>query len=308
MAERLAYVNGQIVPESAATVSIFDRGFMLGFGVFERTRTFHGELFRLDDHIARLYRSLRMVRVDPGISPAEVRAATLELLAANLPLLGPNDDYSVGHYVSLGPEGGKPTVVMFCEPIEFKRFAREYLDGAHVVTPSIRQIPTQVLDPKLKTTSRLHFLLAQEEARLVDPKAYALLLDLDGNVTETYPGGNFWIVIDGTVITPAGHSILRGVTRTVIGELAEAVGIPVLEQDFQVYDVVNADEAMLTVTSRCILPITRVNKLPIGSGRPGPVVARLQQAWKDILGHDIVGQALSHLEPRVAASVGAGSA
>jgi branched-chain amino acid aminotransferase len=297
MSERMAFVNGRMVPESQANISIYDRGFLSGYGVFERTRTIHGELFRLDEHLARLERSLRMTRLDPGMSMAEVKAATSELVAVNRNLLGPNDDYSVAHHISKGPDRGNPTVVIFCEPIPFKNFAHQYIDGAHVVTPSIRQVPTQVLDPKMKTTSRLHFLLAEEEARLVDPQAYALLLDLDGNVCEVSPGGNFWIVEEGTIVSPPGRAILRGITREVVYELAQVLDAPVKEADFQVYDVLNADEAFITVTSKCVVPVTRVNGSPIGDGKPGPMVTRLQNAWAEHYGLDFVSQALAHLEP-----------
>jgi branched-chain amino acid aminotransferase len=111
MSERVAYVNGQIVPESQATVSIFDRGYMNGVGVFERTRTQSGVMFRLDQHLALLKASLTMTRLDLRMSIGQLKELTEDVLAKNLPLLGPQDDYSVGHYISLGP-GGKTTVII----------------------------------------------------------------------------------------------------------------------------------------------------------------------------------------------------
>jgi branched-chain amino acid aminotransferase len=291
----MAYVNGQVVPESQATVSIFDRGYMSGIGVFERTRTFRGKPFRLEDHLDRLEHSLKATRLGLGLSRDELKRATLDLVRRNRDLLGPNDDYSVGHYVSLGPSG-RPTVIIFCEPIPFKSYARQYRDGAHVVTPSIRQVPTQVLDPKMKTTSRMYFHLAECEAKLVDPDAYALILDLDGNVCELSPGANFWIIRDGTIITPPGRAMLRGISREALLEVAAELDIAVQEIDFQVYDVMTADEAFLTVTSRCVLPVTKVNGVAIGTGKPGPIVARLQNGWAERYEIDFVGQALSHLE------------
>jgi branched-chain amino acid aminotransferase len=299
MPQRVAYVNGRIVPESEACVSIFDRGFLSGYGVFERTRTFNGEPFRLDEHLARLDMSLRMTRLELGMNLADLKAQTLEVLNQNLPLRGPKDDYTIGHYVSLGP-GGKPSVVIFSQPIPFAEYAQQYLDGAHVVTPSTRQVPIQSLDPKMKTTSRIYFHLAEVEAHAVDPEAYALLLDLDGNVCEISPGANFWIVRRGELVTPPGRSILRGITRDALIEVAAEAGIPVVEQDFQTYDVITADEACLTTTSRCVLPVTRINGLPIGDGKPGPVIGRLQNAWAEHFRFDFVGQALSHL-PETAA-------
>jgi branched-chain amino acid aminotransferase len=300
----MAYVNGKIVPDSEASVSIYDRGFMSGIGVFERTRTFHGVPFRLDEHLHRLEMSLKLTRLQTGMTIEALKQATLDLLEINRPLLGPNDDYSIGHYISKGP-GSEPTVVIFCEPIAFETYARQFLTGAHVVTPSIRQVPTQVLDPKMKTTSRMYFHLAECEAKLVDPEAYALILDLDGNVCELSPGANFWIIRNGTVVSPPGRSILRGITRDALLEVARSLDIPVEEKDFQTYDVMVADEAFLTVTSRCVLPITRVNGLPIGDGKPGPVVGRLQNGWSEMFGIDFVGQALAHLEPEASRELAA---
>src|SRR5437867_12650514 len=297
MPERVAYVNGWVGPESQARISIYDRGFLSGYGVFERTRTVHGELFRLDEHLARLYRSLRVTRLDSAMSRDELRAVTIDLVAQNGKLLGPNDDYSVGHYVTRGEEGsGRPTVVVFCQPIPFKAFARQYIDGAHVVTPSTRQMDTQMVDPKLKTTSRIHQLLAEQEAKLVDPQAYALVLDLAGNVCEAFPGHNFWIVDGGTLVSPKNQAILRGITRDVLVEVAQKIGAPVKEADIQVYDVINAQEAFLSGTSRCIVPVTRINGMPLGDGTPGPVVKQLTKAWVDCFGLDFVQQALSHLQ------------
>jgi branched-chain amino acid aminotransferase len=284
--ERVAYVNGRVVLESAATVSVFDRGFLVGHGVFERTRTFHGELFRLDDHLARLYRSMRMVHLEPDLGADALKELTVDLVQRNRGLLGPNDDYSVGHFITRGVPGRGPTVVVFCEPIAFHTF---------VVSASTRALPLNVLDPKLKTTSRLHFWLAEHEAHLVDPEAYPLILDLEGNVCEL-SAANFWIVRNGTIVTPPDGSILVGITRSVVFELAQQLGIPVQQVNFQVYDVLNADEAFLTTTSRTILPVTRANGSPIGSGQPGPLVKRLQQAWIERFDFDFVAQALAHLQ------------
>ena len=303
MSERMAFVNGRVVPESEATVSVYDRGFMSGHGVFERTRTFHGEMFRLDQHIARLYRSMRAVGLNPGLSPEEMRAATVDLVERNRPLLGPNDDYFVGHYVTRGPDGGSPTVVILCEQIGFKKFAHHYIYGGHVVTTSIQAVPTQVWDPKIKSTSRLHLWLAEQEAHLVEPEAYALLLTPDGNVTEL-TSANFWIVRAGTLVTAPVQAILPGVTRGAVIDVAKRLGIPVEESHYQVYNIMNADEAFLTTTSRCVLPLTRINGSPIGDGKPGPVVGRLQNGWAELFGHDFVAQALKHLDKEKVAARG----
>jgi branched-chain amino acid aminotransferase len=295
MTERVAYVGGRIVPESQAAVSIFDRVVLSGHGVYERTRTFRGEPFRLGAHLDRLERSLRATGLTTGLSRDELERITLEVLGQNRGLLGPDDDYSIGHFITRGPDGGRPNVIIFCEPIRFASFARQYLTGWHVVVVSTRALPTQVLDPKIKAMSRMHMWLAQQEAQLVDPEAYPLLLDLDGNVCEL-SAANFWIVRKGAIITPPGDSILGGVTREVVVELAADQGIAVESRWFQPYDVFNADEAFLTSTTPCVLPITRIDGRPIGDGRPGPVVGRLQKGWAERHGMDFVALALRHLE------------
>jgi branched-subunit amino acid aminotransferase/4-amino-4-deoxychorismate lyase len=187
-------------------------------------------------------------------------------------------------------------VIVFTDPIPFASFAHQYLEGGHAVTAVTRALPTQVIDPKLKTTSRLHFWLAEQEAHLVDPHAYPLVLDLDGNVTEL-TAANFWIVREGALLTPPDRSILGGISRAAVMEVAAELGVAVHERDFQPYDVRNADEAFLTTTSRSILPITKLDGSPIGDGTPGPVVARLQNGWAERYGFDFVAQALAHLPP-----------
>ena len=162
-------------------------------------------------------------------------------------------------------------------------------EGAHVVTPSIRHVPPQCFDPKMKYRSRMHYFLADHEARLVDPDAVALLLDLDGNVTET-SGANFLMVERGTIVSPTLRNILPGISRQTVIELAAKLGIPFAEHDIQVHSVINADEAFLTSTPFCLMPVTRVNGVTIASGRLGPLYAKLLAAWSELVGVDIAGQ------------------
>ena len=141
----------------------------------------------------------------------------------------------------------------------------------------------------MKNRSRMHWYLADREAHLVDPKAITLLLDLDGNITET-GGANFLIVRDGAVLSPTLRNILPGVSRQVVIEICGDLGVPFVEQDLQVHDVVNADEAFLTTTPYCMAPCTKINGLTIGDGKPGPMFERLIAAWSDREGVDVVEQ------------------
>jgi branched-chain amino acid aminotransferase len=238
--------------------------------------------------------------MDIGRSAAELESVSRELVASNAKLIGPDDELGLIHFVTAGEfpvyAGSaasaapvNPTVCAHTFPLPFPLWAKKMQLGAHVVTPSIRHVPPQCYDPKMKYRSRMHFFLADHEARLVDPDAAALLLDLDGNVTET-SGANFLIVERGTIISPTLRNILPGISRQTVIELAGKLGIPFVERDIQVHSVINADEAVLASTPFCLMPVTRINGVPIADGLPGPLHRRLIQAWSEAVGVDIAGQ------------------
>ncbi|MGE0537490.1 MAG: aminotransferase class IV [Pirellulales bacterium] len=300
MSEPLVYLNGKLLPASQAHLAIYDAGVVLGATVTEMTRTFGHEPFRLDDHLARLFRALRYVRLDIGLSHAELAARSRELLTNNLPAVDPRDDLGLIHFVTAGEyatyagsAGGAarttPTVCMHTFPLPWELWAKRLRQGMHLVTPSIRHVPPQCFDPKMKYRSRMHYFLADQEARLVDPEASALLLDLDGNLTET-SGANFLLVERGTIVSPTLRNILPGISRATVIELAAELGIPFVERDVQVYSAINADEALVTSTPYCLLPVTKVNGVPIGDGSPGPIFRALQAAWSKRVGLDIEKQ------------------
>ena len=299
MAELVAYINGEYVPESRAAVSIYDRGYMFSDMVTESTRTFAMRPFRLGEHLVRLYRSLKATEIDPGMSEDEMEAATLDMLGRNSGMFAPGDDAWIVHNVSRGVYsyrggrgGGAATVVIHCFPIDFASFARFYDEGLHAVTPSVRQVPPETLDPKIKHRSRMAGQLADLEVARIDPEAVAVLMDRDGNLTEN-TGGNFFIVTDGVVRTPTDRAVLEGVSRATVIELCGRLGVPCREEVLQPYHVLCADEAFLTSTPYSMLPVTRFNGRPVGDGRPGPITGRLLAAWGEMVGVDIPDQALA---------------
>ena len=146
------------------------------------------------------------------------------------------------------------------------------------------------LDPKVKHHSRMNFTLAELEAEDVEPGAYPLLTDTDGNITEGI-GYNVFLVTDGVIRTPGDRSLLQGVSRAMVFDLARQLEISLVEEDLQPYDLYTADEAFLTSTSPCVLPITRADKRQLGDGRPGPISQQLLAAWSEAVGMDIVDQA-----------------
>jgi branched-chain amino acid aminotransferase len=298
MSEPVVYVNGRLIPASQGTVSVFDRGFRMGDGVFDTARTFRHRPYKLREHLERLYRSLHYIRLDPGLTLEEMETSTLQVVERNVPLLRPHDDVWITQVVSRGPlrTAGTPTVVILTEPLPFASFARYHKIGVSLITPGIRHTPAQSVEPRAKTVSRMNLVLAELEVQHRDPDAYGLLLDLEGNITE-YTSGNFFMVRKGSLITPFERSSLGGIARETVLELAEELGIPSREADITPYDVYNAEEAFITSTSKCILPVGRLNGIRVGQRLPGPVTKRLLETWSARVEVDIVEQALSHLAP-----------
>ena len=300
--QRIVYLSGAMVPESEAKISIFDSAVMLGDSLTESTRTFGHKPFRLDEHLTRLYRSLKVSRVDPGLSPAEMKRVTLDLLEANQSLMGPNDDCWIVHNVSRGlmkpgpstAQANPATIMIFTAPMDLRGWARYYTEGCHAVTSISRAVPAQSLDARIKNRSRLFYTLADQEARLVDSEAQCVILDIDGNVSEN-KGGNVFAVVDGKLLTPTTENCLAGISRQTVLELAVELNIPVSEMRLQTYDFYTADEMFFTSTPYCIMPATRFNGLQIGDGRVGSITKQLLAAWSDRVGVDIVGQARSQL-------------
>ena len=296
--ERWVHLSGQLVRESQAKISIFDSAVMLGDSLTESTRTFKHVPFRLDDHIKRLYKSLKVARVNPGLTPEEMTRATLELFEANRSFMGPDDDCWIVHNISRGlskpgpstSQANPATIMIFTSPMDLRGWARYYTEGCHAVTSMSRAIPAQSLDARIKNRSRLFYTLADAESRLVDPEAQCVILDIDGYVSEN-KGGNLFAVSEGTVLTPTEENCLAGISRQTVLELAKELGLPVRETRLQAYDMYTADEVFFTSTPYCIMPATKFNGLPVGDGQVGPMTKRLLTAWSDRVGVDIVAQA-----------------
>jgi branched-chain amino acid aminotransferase len=297
------YLNGEFLPRNEAKISVFDSAVMLGDTVTESTRTFAHKLFKLEQHIERLYRSLKVTRISPGISMPEMVELSLRVLEQNSSLLAPHEDCWLVHNISRGLSipGADPTIqhspatiILFTSPLILTDWAPFYVEGCHAVTPMSRAIPSQSLDARIKNRSRMAYTLAEIEVKLVDPKAQGIILDIYGNVAEN-KGGNFFLFSEGVLKTPSTSAALAGISRATVLELAGLLGIPVRECDLQAYDIYTAEEAFFTSTPYCIMPATRFNGLPVGDGNVGPVTKQLLAAWSDLVGVDIVAQGLKQL-------------
>jgi branched-chain amino acid aminotransferase len=299
MPEPLAYLRGKWLPLSQAAVSVYDVGFVQGVTVAEQLRTFGGRLFRLDQHLARLARSLAIVGIDPGLPMTELAEIAETLATQNHKLLDGADDLGLTMFVTPGPPSAfaswaghqGPVVCVHTQPLPFATWVNKYETGDALAVTSVVQVPDECWPAELKCRSRMHYFLADREASRLDPGARALLLDQAGHVTEASTAN--LLIYDPAVglISPPRERILPGVTVAVIGELAAQLGIPLVHRDLFVNDVAQAGEVLLSSTSPCIWSVTRLNGQPIGDGRSGPIAERIRQAWNQMVGFDIVAQA-----------------
>ena len=267
-----------------------DRGFRLGDVVFDTSRTFNGKVFRLRDHLDRLYRSLKYTRIEPPMTIDELESITTEVVERNESAREPGDDYMVTRGEGGTLDQKDHNIVVWIDPLGWERYARYYRQGVPVVIPKTRSLSSRQLEPKVKHYSRLPSILADLEAADVDPDSLALMLDLDGNISEG-SGSNLFLVSDGVLKTPDDRSILQGVSRKTILELAEQLEIPTSEEDLQPYDLYNADEAFMSTTPFCMAPIAKADSRQVGEAVPGPITNQLFAAWSEQVGVDIVDQA-----------------
>ena len=298
MADYTTYFNGEWMPLSEVRISPLDRGFYVGDSVFEVERTFDGKSFRMKEHVDRLYRSLTYTGIDAGLSPEEMFDISEEAIARNEQHRGEAGDFTIHQFVTRGEgrrawQAGEPTVCVRLGAVDFKNYSQSYIDGANAAITNVLSYSPQALDPKVKHYSRMNFNLAEVESNQVDPGALPILRDENGNITEG-TGYNVLVVTDGAIRTADDRSLLQGVSRGMVYDMAEQLGIPVVEQELQPYDVYTADEVFFSTTSWCVLPVTRVDKRQIGDGKPGPVTQQLLAAWSEFVGLDIVDQALKH--------------
>jgi branched-chain amino acid aminotransferase len=184
-------------------------------------------------------------------------------------------------------------VVLECAPLPFLQRAKLFKEGIRVVVPAHRRVPPDALTPRAKTHNYLNLIVANQEVQGTDPEAWAVLLDVNGNLCEGM-GSNIFTVRQGEVLTPREKFVLPGVSRQTVIDLAVEEGISVREGDIDLYDAYSADEIFLTSTSLCMCPVTKVNGLEIGpKGQVwGPVTKRLADAYRRFVDYDFVGQYL----------------
>ena len=301
ISNRLVYMNGTFVPEKNAKISIYDSALMFGDMIFEMTRSFNKEQFKLRAHLERLYTGLKILRIPVEMTIDEMEEICHETVKRNEPAFDANDEHRLMINISRGPLGiyapifdGKsgPTVVIADFPLKWTvgTMARFYDQGINSVIPSQRAIPATLMDPKIKNRSRIWYQMANiEVSQVKGDNNWALLIDPDGYIAEG-TGDNFFMVKNGELFTPEGRNILRGISRGYIFKLAEQLNISCHGCNIEPYDVYEADEAFLTGTPFCILPTTQLNGLDIGNGKMGDITKMLLDKWSENVKVDIVQQ------------------
>jgi len=302
MSQRVVYLRGRFVPESAACISIYDSALTMGDMAFEVTRTCGHVPFRLADHLRRLDNTLQAIGTDPGLSLAEIERLTLETLERNLPTEAEDVDWNIIHNVSRGPASAfidaftlderRPTVVISCYPLVSKlaALAPAYEQGIDLVVPAQRALPTDLVHAFIKTRSRLHYQLANIEAELKCAGSTAVLTDPEGHLTEG-TSGNVFLVRDGELQTPEPRNLLPGVTRAIVLQLASRLGLATREMNLTPLDALAAEEVFVTSTTIGILHGRTFEGHPIGNGKIGAVTRQLREALDAEVGLDFAAQA-----------------
>ena len=295
------YFNGKFVKESDAKVSIYDSSLMFGDMVFEMTRSFRKKHFKLKEHIKRLFIGLKILKINIGMTENEMYQKCILTSKKNEKLMSKDDEHRLMIDVSRGildiyqgVSGLKkgPNVIIADFPLRWtvRGMGKLFDKGINAVITSQRAIPSQYLDPKIKNRSRLFYLKANMEASLFKgDDNWAIMLDDDGYVTEG-TGDNFFIIKDKKIITSKGKNILRGISREFIFDLAKKLKIKIYEENIEPYDVYEADEAFMTGTPFCILPVVSLNQIKIGDGKPGAIFKKLLSKWSSVTGVDIKSQ------------------
>ncbi|MFC1916124.1 aminotransferase class IV [Chloroflexota bacterium] len=304
MEELVCYFNGQYVKESEVKIGIWDMGLWQG-GIYEVARTYKHVPLLLDKHIDRLFRSLRPVYIEIGLSPEEVYNISIEVIKHNEKNLVPDDDFVLIYRVTRGAmpsfpiPPSSPTIIINCAYLsnQYEQQVKHYQEGVHLVVVSTRQIPPQCLDPKIKHLNRMCNDLAALEAKRVDPEAEALMLDIDGFATEC-PRRSFFMVKDGRLLTSKPTNCLGSITRATIIELAKELKIEFAEVDLSPYDLYNADEIFLAATGFVIYPVAKFNGGMLKKPIPGEITKRLFSAFSKKVGFDIAQRAISYVQTK----------
>jgi branched-subunit amino acid aminotransferase/4-amino-4-deoxychorismate lyase len=299
----VAWVDGRFVAPHEACVPVGDAGFVLGTTVTEQMRTFHGRTFLAAVHARRFRDSLQTVGITLDWTAEELFSIAAEVAARYHAAEPAGSDLGVIVFATPGNlpaqhqgRAGRPRVMIHAFPLAFASWAAAYEAGLSLRVVSTTQVPAVCWPVALKCRSRMHYHLADREAHLLEQGARALLLHVDGRVSEPTTA-NVAIVRDGVILTPPTTDALAGVSLGHLRGLAAAEGIDWRETSLRATDLVAADEILLTSTPSCLLPVTRFDGRVVGTGLPGKFYRGLLAAWSRGVGLDIAHQARAAVFP-----------
>jgi branched-chain amino acid aminotransferase len=278
-----AYVDGKYVPKEQASVSIYDHGFLYGDGVYEAIRAYDGIIFKLREHIDRLFESAKSIKIEMPFSKDDLRGLVVEVLRKN---------QLRNSYIRIVVSRGrgrmgvdprncpKPTIVIMAEPRE--PLFGENVRGISAIVSSLRRTPSWSLDPRIKTLNYLNNIMAKIEA-IESGVEEAIMLNEQGYVAETSTE-NIFIVKNGIVSTPhPSQGVLRGITRDTVLGIARELGYTLEERAITVHELYNADEVFVTGTAAEVVPIVKITGRKIGEGEAGPVFAKILGRFRELI-------------------------
>jgi len=308
MNEPIAFLNGRMVPFSEATLSVTDLGVVAGASITEMIRTFRHVPFRLSDHLDRLFGSLELCGFPTIVDRELVESNIAQVVEHNSALIPAGHDLGIIVFVTAGQNltyfgaaardaATQGTLCVHTFPLPFELWAGKQTGGQHLASVDVEPLPNASIPPQAKHRNRLHWFRADQAARRNFPTATSLLATPDGHITETSTG-NFFTIEGRTIRTPQSELVLGGISQNVLREIAAELGFDWQEAAITFDDLARADEALTSSTTCCLLPVTKFNDQPIGSGQPGPVFHELITAWSDLVGIDIVQQAADAAQER----------
>lgn len=281
--ELFAWVDGKYLPKDEASVSIYDHGFLYGDGVYEAIRAYDGLVFKLREHVDRLYESAKSIKIEIPMSREEMGRLVVDVLRKNQLM---NSYIRIVVSRGRGKMGvdprncSKPTVVVMVEP-------REPLFGSNVkgiaaIVSSLRRTPSWSLDPRIKTLNYLNNIMAKIEAIEAGVEE-AIMLNEQGHVAETSTE-NIFVVKNGIVSTPhPSEGVLRGITRDAVIAVIKELRYPFEERALTVHELYNADEILVTGTAAEVVPIVRISGRVVGDGKPGPAYSGILEGFKKLI-------------------------
>jgi branched-chain amino acid aminotransferase len=278
----LIYFNGKFVPKNEARTSVYDHGFLYGDGVFEGIRAYNGRVFRLDEHIERLYDSAKAIDLNIPLSKAEMKKAIIETLKKNnlkdayiRPIVSRGDGD-----LGLDPRKcAKPNIFIITQEWG-AMYGDLYEKGLTAITVGVRRNAPEAMPPNIKSLNYLNNILAKIEANAKGGDE-AIMFDIHGNISEG-SGDNIFIIKNNRILTPPTMNNLRGITRAAAIELARKEGIEVMETNIGLFDLYTADEIFVTGTAAEIAPIAKVDGRLVADGKPGNITKKLMSDFKEL--------------------------